>query len=237
MASSENTGFFFVFLALDFGFFERILLVVFDFGSNIFAGELRNKRVFWRQSQECHTKNRIWSRGENFDFFTLSFAVSNFEFDFSAFGFSNPVSLHYFDFFGPIKLVDIFQKFVRISCNFEKPLRHFLFRNFFATAPTLSGFYLFIRKNGFVVFTPPLIRIFSISQAFSVHLPKNPLCPAIIFRIRSVNFATPIDRNSKPFELSLEIVDIFARSLLRRNSSFDCVIFGRQTKSIPTDRI
>ena len=125
--SSENAGFFFVFLAFDFGFFERILLIAFDFSSNISAGEFRNKRVFWCQSQECHAKNRIWSRGENFDFFALSFTIGDFEFDFSAFGFSDPISLHCFDFFGPIKLVDIFQKFVRISRNLEKPLCHFFF--------------------------------------------------------------------------------------------------------------
>ena len=157
---------------------------------------------------------------------------SNFEVDFGALGATDPVFLHRFNLFGPIEGVDFVEEFVGVGGYLKEPLFHFFLFDFSAATPTMTVFDLFVREDGFVLRTPPLIRLFLIGETLFKEFQKTPLSPAIIVGVGGIYFAIPVDIIAETFELGAEIFDVGFGRDFRGDAGFDCVILGRETKSI-----
>ena len=104
VGASKDAGFFFVFLAFDFGFFKRRFDVIFDSGFGVWGGEGFSEGVFRGKNKESCAFDGVGTGGKNGDF--LGFGDGKV--DFCAFGAANPVSLGGFDFFRPIERVYVF---------------------------------------------------------------------------------------------------------------------------------
>ena len=68
-----------------------------------------------------------------------------------------------------------------------------------------------------------------------IQLGKYPLCPAVIARVSSRNFLAPIVAKTQPLELRFKMNFGIIVRLARVFTNLDCVVFYRQSKTIPTD--
>ena len=79
--------------------------------------------VFWSQSQKCNPKKSVSSGGK---YFYLAIAIFYWKTNTCTHGFTNPISLHFFEWFGPINFVQSLKQSVGICRNTHAPLLHFL---------------------------------------------------------------------------------------------------------------
>ena len=102
---------------------------------------------------------------------------------FCAIASADPVRLHLLDLFGPVQLVQIVQKSVCISSDFQHPLLQILLGHFRAAALTLAIYHFFVCKARFTGRTPVDRHFLLIGETFLKHLYKDPLRPFKEFRI------------------------------------------------------
>src|SRR5215471_2474586 len=85
-------------------------------------------------------------------------------------------------------------------------------------------------------FDRPRFLLFRIKPGV-VQLQKDPLRPAEIFRVGSVNFPLPIVAESDPFELRFKALDILGGCHRWMQPGLYSKLFGRQSKGVPSHRM
>src|SRR5262249_32712257 len=73
-----------------------------------------------------------------------------------------------------------------------------------------------------------------VGQAMMVHLQEDPLRPAVVIGIGGIDLARPVIHRPDLVELTAERADILVRAHARMDAFFDGVIFGRQSKRVPS---
>ena len=96
----------------------------------------------------------------------------------------------------------------------------------------MTVFDLFVREDGLVDWTPPLIRLFLVGEAGFEKLEETPLGPAVVFGVGSVYFPAPIYCEAKAFELGTEVVDVGFGGVFGRGAGFNGIVFGGETKGV-----
>ena len=154
------------------------------------------------------------------------------------FGAANPVALHGFNLLRPfIQLVQVFQQFVSIGGNFDKPLGQLFALNWGIAAPASAIFHLLIGEHGLVVRAPVHCTHLFVDETFFVQFGEKPLLPLVIFGRTGGHFPVPVVTEAQLLELCLHVIDIFVSPLGRGCFVLDRCVFGRQTKSVPTHRL
>ena len=74
----------------------------------------------------------------------------------------------------------------------------------------------------------------AIHKASGIQLQEQCLFMAIIFRLARREFARPVDRKAKPFQLRFHICDVVAGPVAGVDILFHCRVFGRHAKGVPT---
>ena len=105
ITASKNTCLSLVFLAFDFGLFQGSNTVLIYLTTRVIVDKLRKQRMFWRQYQKSSAEKRIRTSSKDGDSIIRPL---NGKLYFSALAATDPVFLHHFDFFWPIKLVNFF---------------------------------------------------------------------------------------------------------------------------------
>src|SRR5262249_48336956 len=150
----------------------------------------------------------------------------------------DPVFLGQLDAGRPIQFIDRRQQFIGIISNFEKPLLDFLFFDQRVVrpvvAPALAVDYLLVGQNCLTFSAPPLQAAVLVGQTVAIHLAKNPLRPLIIDRLVGGDFFGPVIAPTHGLILLMVVGDDGRHGLLWRNAGLDGVVFGRQTKGVPT---
>lgn len=105
----------------------------------------------------------------------------------------DPVFLHLFDAFWPIKSFKIINQSICIFCNLEYPLTKSPFLDTGSTSITsIESGHFFIRKTCFTAWTIVYRKILLIGKSSLEKLKKYPLCPLIIFWICRIYHTIPI---------------------------------------------
>ena len=91
---------------------------------------------------------------------------------------------------------------------------------------------LLVCKNGVATWTPVYRRLFAVCQAVFVKFAEQPLCPAVVFGGASDDFVIPIEHCADVFELFFHNGNVVEGGVLWVNTSFDGVVFRRQTKRV-----
>ena len=166
-------------------------------GSQFFChGMLRS------QYHEGCTVKGIRAGGVYSDLLVFSF---NREFNFCTIGFTDPVTLHLFNFFRPVQFVQIIQQTVCIFCDTQHPLTQIFLSYFRTTTFTFSVDNFFICQTCFTGWTPVDREFFFVSQTFFKHLYKDPLGPFVELRICGVYFAIPVIQSCDFVDLTFDI--------------------------------
>ena len=157
----------------------------------------------------------------------------NREFHFRAIGFADPVRLHLLNFLGPVKLVQIVQKAVRIFGDTQHPLTEILLGHR-RTAPfATSVYHLFVGKTSLTGRTPVNGEFLLVCQTFLKHLHEDPLCPFVEIGIRGVYFHIPVIDRRDIVDLLLDILHVLGGGDSRMNAHLDGVVLRREAEGIP----
>ena len=70
-----------------------------------------------------------------------------------------------------------------------------------------------------------------------VHLQEDPLRPAVVMGIGGIDLARPVIHRPDLVELTAERPDILVCAHARMDAFFDRVVFGRQSKRVPSHRM
>ena len=192
-----------------------------------------------RGNRNCRrTVNRIHPRGENFQ--RRIRHLRHREFHPRPARLADPVSLHRQHAFRPaaLQLLHVVQQLIRILRDAEKPLFQLAAlhqRGFMPPAKSVD--HLLVGQHRTTRRAPVHFAFLAERQALLVHPQKQPLVPAVIFRIAGRKFPTPVVAESKPPQHPPELDDIFLGPFPRRHFIFDRRIFRRQTERIPAHRV
>ena len=206
----EKEAFFFVVLG---GAHQLVLL--FNFlhkGLNVFFtwlafGQLSHQRMLGRHQHEGCAVECVLAGGEDLDH-TGTFRKR--EIDQTAVAFADPVFLHGQDTLRPAgQAVAVFQKFLGIGGNFEKPLIKHLLCHFRAAAPAQAALHLFIGQHRVALDAEIDGGALFVGQALFIHPDKEKLLPAVVFRITGGQLSIPVIAEAHPLELLFHLVDVF----------------------------
>ena len=214
--------------------FAALQFIVFDNLFVFFGDDLIDKRAFGRENDVRDTENRVGARREHAETDVLVFHL---ELDFAARGFTDPVFLHKFGFFGPVEFVDVVQKFFGVFRDAEEPLRQIFTDNRRAASFAATVDDLLVRKNGLAGRAPVDRRFLSVRQIVFIHLQKQPLRPFIILRIARDDLVIPIVCRADVFKLFFHRRDVFHGAVFGMNTRFYRVVFGRQTERVESHRL
>ena len=103
--------------------------------------------------------------------------------------------------------------------------------------PTFTVNNLLVRQHCLAFFTPPLHSRVLISQSLLKHLREYPLSPFVVRWLVSRNLFRPVIAPTHSLILLVIARNNSSHIGLRRHASLDCIIFGRQSKSVPTNRV
>ena len=134
-------------------------------------------------------------------------------------------------------MINVCQKAVCISCNFQEPLGKVFLYDRVLAAPAFPFFNLFIGKNGMAAVAPVDLGFLLVSQSFFVEDFKKFLCMLVVIFAAGQNFAVPVIRKTEFLLLSCHIVNIGISPFYRSNSVLDCCIFSRHAKRIESHRM
>ena len=97
--------------------------------------------------------------------------------------------------------------------------------------------HLFIGKHRPEFRTPPHGLLRNARQTAFKKLKKNPLRPAVKFRIGGIHFARPIDAQADALHLLFKSIDVVLRIDGRMNAGRNRILFRRQPERIPSHRM
>ena len=231
VGTCECTSFFFICHTVNRGFYRCFKAV---FINSFFAFrfyQCRQTCVFGSQYHECTTIQCVRSCCINCDFIIRTY---NFEFNFSTVGFTDPVGLHFLNFFRPIQFIQVSQQSFSIFCDFQHPLTQIFLCYCSTTTFTCTACSFFVCQYAFTAGTPVQRHFFFVSQAFFEHFRKDPLCPFIVIRICCIYFFIPVIQSRNFMQLSFYICNVCFCCNARMHVVFDRKVFCRQTKCVPT---
>ena len=131
VAACKDAGNALVALAVAFGLHARSLDIGFNFGALGVGREVGDEAVLRGEDQEGHAVERVWPRGEDFDFSAgrvgLAVGRGNREAYRGSFGATDPVALGFFDAVRPVQVVQTREETVRVRRDAHHPLAHGLF--------------------------------------------------------------------------------------------------------------
>ena len=116
--------------AFEVGFLCGLVAVGVDGVAAWGRNDRTNEWVFWRQDEESRAKERVGARRKHLDI--GGNGRFDFENDFGAERFPDPVALHRLDAFGPIEFFEVLEQAFGIGRNLEHPLAHGLADDFVA---------------------------------------------------------------------------------------------------------
>src|ERR1700737_773705 len=99
--------------------------------------------------------------------------------------------------------------------------------------PTVTVDDLLVGEHGAAFGAPVHAALLAISEAAFEHAQKEPLVPAVVFRLASGNFATPVVAEAEAAQDSLELGDIVVSPDARVRFVFDGGVFGRKAEGVP----
>ena len=76
-----------------------------------------------------------------------------------------------------------------------------------------------------------------IRQALLVELEEDPLRPAVVSRVRRVDFPVPVVGEAQRLDLPPEVVDVFLGDLRRVRARRDGEVLGGQSERVPAHRV
>ena len=116
--------------------------------------------MFGGKNYVRNAEKSVRTSGENLEFVP----AFRFEKDFSACGFSYPVALHGFGFFGPVESVEFIEEFFRVRGYFEEPLRKVALDNLRSASFAMPVGNLFVCKHRVAARTPVYGRFLSVCK-------------------------------------------------------------------------
>ncbi len=146
---------------------------------------------------------------------------------------SDPVPLLQLHPLNIIHILQSIQKLFRIIGDLQHPLVLYLTDHFPAAALAHSIDDLFIGKTDLAGSAPVDCCFLLIRQALFKQLQENPLCPLIVFRIRSIDFPGPVKGKAQRFHLCLEAGNILLCNNLRMNFILYGIVFRGKPKCVP----
>ena len=150
---------------------------------------------------------------------------------------ADPVGLHLFDLFRPVKTIQAFQKTVCIFRDLQHPLAQILLGHSSSAALAAAVDNFFICKNRFAG-RAPVQRIFLfIGKSMLKQLHKDPLRPLVVSRIRRIYLAVPVIDRGDLLDLLLDVLDIGICGNPGMLSCLDGIVFRRKTECIPSHRM
>ena len=193
-----------------------------------------NKRTFGGKDNVGDTKESVCSCGENTE---SDVTVLHLEFHFTAVRLANPVLLHKFCLFGPVKSVKTSEKFLCVICYLEKPLCKIFSHNGASASFANAVLCLLVGKDGATRRTPVDGGFLSVCKAVLVHLKEHPLCPSIIVGHAGLDFVIPVIGCAHLLQLLFHCGNIFDGAVLGVDARLDCIVFCRQTESVKSHRV
>src|SRR6266566_1227931 len=98
--------------------------------------------------------------------------------------------------------------------------------------PAVTAVYhLFVRQHGAALRAPVHAALFPVRQPSLQHAQEEPLVPAVIFRLASRDFPSPVVAEPEAPQHALKFRDIFVSPLTRVSIIFDRRVFRRQAES------
>ena len=134
-------------------------------------------------------------------------------------------------------MIKTFKELLRICSDFQHPLGFDSSGNLSTAAFTLSVNNFLVSKAAFTGGTPVDWHLRLICQSLFKQFQENPLRPAVIIRIGGIDFALVIERKTKLFELTAEVVDIFLGDFGRMHVILYRIVFSRKAESVPADGV
>ncbi|OPZ76422.1 MAG: hypothetical protein BWY79_01632 [Actinobacteria bacterium ADurb.Bin444] len=162
-----------------------------------------------RHHEESGSKEGIGARGEDGDLGAgqridrvLGRQAKD---DVTARRFANPVALHGDDPFGPVfQFVEVIQQAFSVISYAEEPLLELFGFHFGGTALTGTLDDLLIGQHGLARRAPVDRSLLPESEALSVELQEEPLCPLVVLRPAGDNLTVPIDSHAQAAKLAID---------------------------------
>ena len=208
-------------------------LICLHLGFAIGRGELVHERMFGRENDVRNAEDRVGARGEHAELV----AAFTGEFYLSARAVPDPMALHGFCLFRPVKLVKVAQKLVGIGGYLEKPLREVFSHHLRAAAFAMTVHDLLVGENGVAGSAPVDGRFFAIGKPRLVKLQKYPLRPFIIVGHAGLDFVVPIEHAAHGLKLFFHGGDVFERGILGMNARLDGVVFRGKAEGVKAHRL
>ena len=150
---------------------------------------------------------------------------------------ADPIALLRLDALRVIHQLQIVDQALGVFGDLQHPLGLDLVHHFAAAAFADALHDLFVGKHAFTGGAPVDGHLLFISQPVFKELKENPLRPFVIVRVRRIDLAGPVKRNTQRLELLLKARDVLLRYDGRVYMVLDSIVFGRQAKRVPADRI
>ncbi len=152
-------------------------------------------------------------------------------------GTADPVFLLHLDALRIIHKIQVVDQTLRVVRNLQHPLRFYPAHDLAAAALADTVDDLFVRKHALAGSTPVDGHFLLVREPVLEKLQKDPLRPFVIIRVRRVDLARPVERQTDGLKLLLEARHILLRHDGRVHMVFNRVVFARQAERIPTDRV
>ena len=169
-------------------------------GSLEFARSIVYQGMLGRQENGATAENRVHPRGE--DAHRLPEIVDG-EIHKRADGFADPVLLHGQHALRPAhQLFHVVEQLLGIGRGLQEPLLQFaLDDGRLLMPPATTIHHLLVGQHGFTLRAPVHPALLAIGEAALIHLQKEPLVPAIVFRHAGGDLAPPIVAHAQALEL------------------------------------
>ncbi len=219
----------------------RLLLVGLDgvgVGEHARSKPVGHELVLGTEHHVCRAEERVAPRRVHRDF-RVGLLVPEYDAEIHqrARGFSDPVALHFLDAFRPVELVEIGQETLGVFGDLQHPLAHRSALHGMVSALGAAVNDFFVREHRSQGRTPVHGHFGDVGETLLVELLEYPLRPAVVLRIRRVDFAVPVVRKAEHADLLAETVDVLLRRDRRVRARFHGVLLGRQTKRVPPHRM
>ena len=191
---------------------------------------LRDRMVGSNGNKAC-AEHGVGARGK---YINAVVTARKAEAAFQALRFANPVFLHQPHLVGPlVKRPQANKQFFCKVGNLQKPLAQLAAFNRRTRSPALAVDHLLIGEHRHVDRVPVHGGLFAVDEPGGVKLQEQGLFMPVIFRLASREFAGPVNRKAKPFQLRFHVCNIVARPTAGVDFLLHRRIFRRHAKGVP----
>ena len=220
----------------DLGGLTDLLDVRREFLAVVLTAQLGGQRRVRGDDEEGCAEQRVRPRREDADRHLVTLDA---EVDVRTGGLADPVALHRQHAVRPLTFQQrhVVQQPLGVRRDPEEPLRQVALRHRRPAALTVAGDHLLVGQHGLVDRAPVDRRRLAIGQTALIHPQEQPLRPAVVLGVRSVQARAPVDRDAQSFEGLRLRLDVLVGPLAWVLTSLQRGVLGGQAEGVPADRV